>query len=106
MLLLQHKSLNINAKETKECNTALHLAFLMENRNFVQMLLRHPSINTNIKNKVFLLQDKYLGPEYDGIRAHLIEDAQCKQCFFILLGNILKKLGKCKVRTFCILQWK
>ncbi|WP_353273790.1 ankyrin repeat domain-containing protein [Wolbachia endosymbiont (group A) of Ennomos erosarius] len=40
MLLLQHKSLNINAQETKECNTALHLAFLMENRNFVRMLLR------------------------------------------------------------------
>lgn len=50
MLLLQHKSLNINAQETKECNTALHLAFRMENRNFVQMLLRHPGLNVNIKN--------------------------------------------------------
>ncbi|GFR11242.1 ankyrin repeat family protein [Trichonephila clavata] len=40
MLLLQHQSLNINAQETKERNTALHLAFRMENRNFVQMLLR------------------------------------------------------------------
>lgn len=81
MLLLQHKSLNINAQETKERNTALHLAFLMGNRNFVRMLLRHPSINTNIKNKIFLLQDKYLEPEYDGARAYLIEHAQCKQCF-------------------------
>ncbi|MDE5067463.1 ankyrin repeat domain-containing protein [Wolbachia endosymbiont of Drosophila leontia] len=103
MLLLQHKSLNINAKETKECNTALHLAFLMENRNFVQTLLRHPSINTNIKNKVFLLQDKYLGPEYDGIRAHLIEDAQCKQCFFYTPQEYIEKIGKVQGKDFLYL---
>ncbi|WP_374698322.1 ankyrin repeat domain-containing protein [Wolbachia endosymbiont (group B) of Limnophora tigrina] len=50
MLLLQHQNLNINAQETKECNTALHLAFRMENKNFIQMLLRHPNLNVGIKN--------------------------------------------------------
>lgn len=49
-LLLQHQSLKINAQETKENNTALHLALRMENRNFVQILLRHTGLNVNIKN--------------------------------------------------------
>ncbi|MFP3031309.1 MAG: ankyrin repeat domain-containing protein [Wolbachia sp.] len=100
MLLLQHKSLNINAQETKECNTALHLAFLMENRNFVRMLLRHPNINTNIKNKVFLLQDKYLEPKYDDVRAHLIEQAQYKQWFFYTPQGYIEKIGKVQGKDF------
>lgn len=50
MLLLQHQNLNINAQETKERNTALHLAFRMENQHFIKILLRHPSLNVNIKN--------------------------------------------------------
>ncbi|WP_353271197.1 ankyrin repeat domain-containing protein [Wolbachia endosymbiont (group A) of Alloplasta piceator] len=50
MLLLQHQSLNINAQETKERSTALHLAFRMENRNFVQMLLRHPELGLGTEN--------------------------------------------------------
>ncbi len=49
-LLLQHQSLKINAQETKENNTALHLALRMENRNFAQILLRHTGLNVNIKN--------------------------------------------------------
>lgn len=49
-LLLQHQSLKINAQETKENNTALHLALRMENRNFVQILLRDTGLNVNIKN--------------------------------------------------------
>ncbi|WP_353276075.1 ankyrin repeat domain-containing protein [Wolbachia endosymbiont (group A) of Pipizella viduata] len=50
MLLLQHQNLNINAQETKERNTALHLAFRIENQHFIKILLRHPSLNVNIKN--------------------------------------------------------
>ncbi|MDR2609196.1 MAG: ankyrin repeat domain-containing protein [Rickettsiales bacterium] len=50
MLLLQHQDLNVNIQEPKENNTALHLAFRMENRNFVQMLFKHPNLNVDIKN--------------------------------------------------------
>ena len=64
-LLLHNQNLNVNIQETEQLNTALHLAFFVENRNFVRMLLRHPNMNTNIKNKVFLLRDEYLEPRYD-----------------------------------------
>ncbi|MDG7057108.1 MAG: ankyrin repeat domain-containing protein [Wolbachia endosymbiont of Penenirmus auritus] len=50
MLLLQHQDLNVNIQEPKENNTALHLAFHMGNRNFVQMLFKHPNLNLDIKN--------------------------------------------------------
>ncbi|WCR58441.1 ankyrin repeat domain-containing protein [Wolbachia endosymbiont of Ctenocephalides felis wCfeJ] len=50
MLLLQHQDLNVNIQEPKENNTALHLAFRMENRNFVQILFTHPNLNSDIKN--------------------------------------------------------
>ncbi|MDG7052866.1 MAG: ankyrin repeat domain-containing protein, partial [Wolbachia endosymbiont of Alcedoecus sp.] len=50
MLLLQHQDLNVNIQEPKENNTALHLAFCMENRDFVLMLFKHPNLNLDIKN--------------------------------------------------------
>ncbi|WP_353279305.1 ankyrin repeat domain-containing protein [Wolbachia endosymbiont (group B) of Xanthorhoe designata] len=90
-LLLQHQNLNVNIQETKERNTALHLAFLMENRSFVEILLRHSSIDTNVRNRVLLLKDEYLEPRYDGFRAVFIDNPSYQQCFFILLRNILKK---------------
>ncbi|WP_438456469.1 ankyrin repeat domain-containing protein [Wolbachia endosymbiont of Kerria lacca] len=55
-LLLQHQNLNVNIQEAKELNTALHLAFRMENRSFVQMLLRHPELNPVIRNDY---EDRY-----------------------------------------------
>ncbi|WP_264375538.1 ankyrin repeat domain-containing protein [Wolbachia endosymbiont (group B) of Sphaerophoria taeniata] len=55
-LLLQHQNLNVNIQEDKELNTALHLAFRMENRSFVQMLLRHPELNPVIRNDY---EDRY-----------------------------------------------
>ncbi|WP_265016638.1 ankyrin repeat domain-containing protein [Wolbachia endosymbiont (group A) of Andrena dorsata] len=100
MLLLQHQNLNINAQETKKCNTALHLAFHMENKNFIRMLLRHPSINTNSKNKVFLLQDKYLEPEHDRTRAYLIEHAEYNQCFFYTSKEYIEKIGRIQKKDF------
>ncbi|WP_246038583.1 ankyrin repeat domain-containing protein [Wolbachia endosymbiont of Leptopilina clavipes] len=103
-LLLQHQNLNINAQETKESNTALHLAFLMENRNFVQMLLRHPNMNTNIKNKVFLLQDQYLEPRYNRSRADLIKHAEYKQWFSYTPQGYIEKIGRIQKRSFHILQ--
>ncbi|WP_395461019.1 ankyrin repeat domain-containing protein [Wolbachia endosymbiont (group B) of Ablattaria laevigata] len=99
-LLLQHQNLNINAQETKKSNTALHLAFLMENRNFVRMLLRHPNMNTNIKNKVFLLQDQYLEPRYNGFRAELIKHAEYKQWFFYTPQGYIEKIGRIQKKEF------
>ncbi|MBA8770293.1 hypothetical protein HCR16_04155 [Wolbachia pipientis] len=75
MLLLQHKSLNINAQETKECNTALHLAFLMENRNFVRMLLRHPNLDIDVKNNY-----AFIKPEYQQLPEEHLRDFYKKRC--------------------------
>ncbi|WP_353285531.1 ankyrin repeat domain-containing protein [Wolbachia endosymbiont (group B) of Agrotis puta] len=84
-LLLQHQNLNVNIQEAKELNTALHLAFRMENRSFVQMLLRHPELNPVIRNDY---EDRY-GREK-----------------VTLLKNILNKLGESRRKIFHILQKK
>ncbi|WP_265036859.1 ankyrin repeat domain-containing protein [Wolbachia endosymbiont (group A) of Anomoia purmunda] len=64
MLLLQHQSLNINAQETKKRNTALHLAFLMENKDFVQMLLRHPELDINVENDCYVIGNRCTPRKY------------------------------------------
>ncbi|WP_341815967.1 ankyrin repeat domain-containing protein [Wolbachia endosymbiont (group B) of Idaea biselata] len=102
-LLLQHQNLNVNIQETKERNTALHLAFLMENRSFVEILLRHSSIDTNVRNRVLLLKDEYLEPRYDGFRAVFIDNPSYQQCFFYTPQEHIEKIGRIQKKKFSYL---
>ncbi|WP_375603854.1 ankyrin repeat domain-containing protein [Wolbachia endosymbiont of Anurida maritima] len=94
MLLLQHQSLNINAQKTKECNTALHLAFLMENRNFVQMLFRHPNLDIDVKNSYLLIK-----PEYQQLPEVLLHDFH-KERFFHTPKEYIEKIGRIQEKDF------
>ncbi|WP_341823507.1 ankyrin repeat domain-containing protein [Wolbachia endosymbiont (group A) of Agelastica alni] len=94
MLLLQHQSLNINAQETKEHNTALHLAFRMENRNFIRMLLRHPNLDIYVKNSYLLIK-----PEYQQLSEEYLRDFH-KERFFHTPKEYIEKVGRIQKRNF------
>ncbi len=94
MLLLQHQNLNINAQETKERNTALHLAFRMGNRNFVQMLLRHPKLDIDVKNSYLVIK-----PEYQQLPEEHLHDSH-KERFFHTPEEYIRKIGEAQDKDF------
>ncbi|WP_341822812.1 ankyrin repeat domain-containing protein [Wolbachia endosymbiont (group A) of Clivina fossor] len=94
MLLLQHQNLNINAQETKKRNTALHLAFHMGNRNFVQMLLRHPKLDIDVKNSYLVIK-----PEYQRFPEEHLHDFH-KERFFHTPKEYIEKIGRIQKKDF------
>ncbi|WP_353288888.1 ankyrin repeat domain-containing protein [Wolbachia endosymbiont (group A) of Pogonocherus hispidulus] len=97
MLLLQHQNLNINAQETKKCNTALHLAFHMENKNFIRMLLRHPKLDIDVKNSYLVIK-----PKYQRFPEDVLHDFH-KERFFHTSKEYIEKIGRIQKKDFSYL---
>ncbi|WP_341811798.1 ankyrin repeat domain-containing protein [Wolbachia endosymbiont (group A) of Conops quadrifasciatus] len=94
MLLLQHQNLNVNIQETKERNTALHLAFCMGNRNFIRMLLRHPKLDIDVKNSYLVIK-----PEYQQLPEERLRDSH-KERFFHTPEEYIRKIGEAQDKDF------
>lgn len=97
MLLLQHQSLNINAQETKERNTALHLAFRMENQHFIKILLRYTNLDIDVKNSYSLIK-----LEYQQLPEEHLHDFH-KERFFHTPKEYIEKIWRIQKRDFSYL---
>ncbi|MFT4327888.1 MAG: ankyrin repeat domain-containing protein, partial [Wolbachia pipientis] len=93
-LLLQHQNLNVNIQEAKERNTALHLAFRMENRSFVEILLRHPNLDLDVKNSYLLTK-----PQYQQLPEEFIRDVH-KERFSHTPKEYIEKIGQVQKKNF------
>lgn len=93
-LLLQHQNLNVNIQEAKERNTALHLAFHMENRSFVEILLRHPNLDLDVKNSYLLTK-----PQYQQLPEEFIRDVH-KERFSHTPKEYIEKIGQVQKKNF------
>ncbi|RDD34733.1 Ankyrin repeats (3 copies) [Wolbachia endosymbiont of Cylisticus convexus] len=96
-LLLHNQNLNVNIQETKQLNTALHLAFLMENRSFVEILLRSTNLDINVKNRHLLIK-----PEYRNLLTEYVCDYH-KECFFHAPKEYIEKIGEVQKKNFSYL---